>query len=81
MLAQGNALGPGNRQPCGALKGRRLPPRIQGGEFWLGRYTRVDTPGWHLPRRWRDILDVLSRGEKPPVGLSTTRVAIRCVAR
>jgi hypothetical protein len=61
LLAQGDALGSGINRSFGALKGRSIPPPFQGGPDYVGRYTRGVAPGWHPPRRWRDIVPVFSR--------------------
>jgi len=56
MLAHCNALGFGIDGSFGALKGRRIPPPFQGGQYGFGRCTWGVAPGWHPPRRWRDTI-------------------------
>ena len=47
----------------GALNRRSIPPPFQVGQYGEGRYTRGVAPGWHPPRRWRDVVTVFSSGE------------------
>ena len=46
-----------------ALKGRRVLPPFQGGQYRLERYPRTVGPGYYPSRRWRDVVAVLSKGE------------------
>jgi len=45
LLAKGNALGSGINRSFRALKGPRIPPPFQGGQYCMGRYTRGVAPG------------------------------------
>src|SRR5579863_4408532 len=52
---------PGFRNPSIAVRpegAQGLPPPFQGGRYSLGHDSRGAAPGWHPPRRWRDIVIV-----------------------
>jgi len=63
MLAQGNALGSGTNQECGALKGRRTPPPFQGGQYSLAALYPGRCPGLITFAPLARDLGVISNGE------------------